>query len=243
MVQHGKYRPLVRAIALALVCFWAGPASACRLALVLALDISSSVDAAEDALQRQGLATALVAPEVQNAFFISPDPVALLIFEWSGRYNQQDLMNWTMIRTPDDLSGVAALLATSKRSHDDFPTAIGHALAHAANRLAEAPDCRAQTIDISGDGENNDGFTPQEAYGRFALDGVTINGLVINAAEFEAETQLIPFYRDQVIKGPDAFIEVANGFADFETAMRRKLVRELSALVVGNHTTSSRSPS
>lgn len=231
---------MVRAAALALICLWTGPASACRLALVLALDISSSVDAAEDTLQRQGLAAALVAPEVQNAFFISPDPVALLIFEWSGRYNQQDLIDWTVIRTHDDLREVAARLSASRRSHNDFPTAIGHALAHAAERLQEAPDCDAQTVDISGDGENNDGFGPAEAYERLELEGVTINGLVINAAEFESETQLIPFYREQVIKGPGAFIEIANGFADFETAMRRKLVRELSAMVIGENDGSRR---
>lgn len=231
---------MVRATALALICLWTGPASACRLALVLALDISSSVDAAEDTLQRQGLAAALVAPEVQNAFFISPDPVALLIFEWSGRYNQQDLIDWTVIRTHDDLREVAARLSASRRSHNDFPTAIGHALAHAAERLQEAPDCDAQTVDISGDGENNDGFGPAEAYERLELEGVTINGLVINAAEFESETQLIPFYREQVIKGPGAFIEIANGFADFETAMRRKLVRELSAMVIGENDGSRR---
>ncbi|MBO6855229.1 MAG: DUF1194 domain-containing protein, partial [Marivivens sp.] len=82
---------------------WGAQASACRLALVLALDVSSSVDAAEDRLQRNGLASALLAPEVQAAFFATPDPVALYAFEWSGRYDQSVLVSWQMIRTPGDL--------------------------------------------------------------------------------------------------------------------------------------------
>jgi hypothetical protein len=197
------------------------------------MDVSSSVDADEDMLQRGGLAAALIAPDVQAAFFASPDPVALFVFEWSGRYNQQDLIDWTLISGPADLLGVAETIATSKRSHNDFPTAMGHALGHAATRLRDAPACLFHTIDMAGDGENNDGFGPADAYAAFPLDHVTVNGLVINAAEFEAETELIPFYRDQVIKGPGAFIEITNGFTDYEAAMRRKLIRELSAQIIG----------
>ncbi len=216
---------------------WASPGSACRLALVLAMDVSSSVDADEDKLQRGGLAASLIAPDVQAAFFASPDPVALLVFEWSGRYNQQDLTDWVMIRTPADLLGVAETIASSKRSHNDFPTAMGHALGHAATRLRDAPACLFQTIDVAGDGENNDGFGPAEAYDAFPFANVTVNGLVINAAEFEAETELIPFYRDQVMRGPGAFIEIANGFEDYERAMTRKLIRELSAQILGHAAT------
>ena len=233
MGQHAKHRPLVRAGCLAGACLAAGPADACRLALVLAMDVSSSVDAAEDTLQRGGLAAALIAPDVQDAFFASPDPVALTVFEWSGRYNQENLTGWALIETPADLLRVAETIATSKRSHNDFPTAMGHALGHAAIRLQDAPDCLFQTIDMAGDGVNNDGFGPAEAYDAFPFAGVTVNGLVINAAEFEAETELIHFYRDHVIRGPGAFIEIANGFDDYETAMRRKLIRELAAKVIG----------
>lgn len=236
MGQHAKHRPLVRAVFLAGACLAAAPAEACRLALVLAMDVSSSVDAAEDTLQRGGLAAALIAPDVQDAFFASPDPVALTVFEWSGRYNQENLTGWVLIETPADLLRVAETIATSKRSHNDFPTAMGYALGHAAIRLQDAPECLFRTIDMAGDGVNNDGFGPAEAYNAFPFAGVTVNGLVINAAEFEAETELIPFYRDHVIRGPGAFIEIANGFDDYETAMRRKLIRELAAQVIGQAT-------
>ncbi len=224
---------MVRGSLIAGLCILAAPAQACRLALVLAMDVSASVDAAEDQLQRGGLAAALLAPDVQAAFFASPDPVALLVFEWSGRYNQQDLTPWTMIETPADLFGVSETIATSKRSHNDFPTAMGHALGHAAIRLQEGPDCLFKTVDVAGDGQNNDGFGPDEAYAAFPFDDVVVNGLVINAGEYEAEIHLIPFYRDQVIRGPGSFLEVANGFEDYENAMERKLIRELSAQIMG----------
>lgn len=197
------------------------------------MDVSSSVDAAEDALQRGGLANALRTEAVQTAFFASPDPVALAVFEWSGRYNQVVLVDWTMITSADVLFDVANDIETSPRSHNDFPTAMGYALGFASTMLQRAPDCLFQTIDVAGDGENNDGFGPAEAYGAFPLSNVTVNGLVINGAEFEAETQLIPFYLNEVIQGLGSFIEVANGFEDYANAMERKLIRELSAMILG----------
>ena len=232
MGKHGQHRALVRAAALAAGLLPA-QAEACRLALILAVDVSSSVDASEDALQRGGLAAALVAPDVQAAFFASPSPVALAVFEWSGRYNQQDLLDWTLIETPADLAAAAEAIRTSTRSHDDFPTALGYALGHAAVRLRDAPDCAAQTVDMAGDGVTNDGFGPAEAYAAFPFDGVTVNGLVVNAADFEGEVQLIDFYRTEVLRGPLAFLEIANGFDDYAEAMERKLIRELSAMAIG----------
>lgn len=209
------------------------PAFACRLALLLAVDVSSSVDAAEDQLQRGGIVSALIAPEVQNAFFASDVPVALGIYEWSGRYNQEVLLDWVIIDTPSDLLAAAETVADSKRSHNDFPTAMGYALGFGAKMLARAPQCDTKTLDMAGDGQNNEGFGPQAAYREFPFDDVTVNGLVVNGADFEAETGLIAFYEGQVMHGPGAFIVVAQGFDDYARAMRRKLVRELSLPILG----------
>ena len=222
-----------RAAALAGVALLAQPASACRLALVLAMDVSSSVDAAEDALQRQGLAQALMEPEVIAAFFASDDPVAVSVFEWSGRYNQAMLADWTLVQSPADLAALSARIAGSIRSHNDFPTAMGHALGHAAGLLQRGPDCLFQTIDIAGDGINNEGFGPAEAYNAFPFADVTVNGLVVNAADFEGEVGLISFFQNEVIRGPGAFIEIATSFDDYDRAMRRKLIRELGVQVLG----------
>ena len=209
-------------------------AEQCRLALALALDISSSVDATEDALQRRGLSAALIAPEVQEAFFRSPQPVALAAYEWSGRFNQKLLLDWVVIATPADLISAAHSIGQSERSANDSPTAMGHALAYGATLMERAPRCQFQTIDISGDGKNNDGYGPQIAYKHFPFEITTVNGLVINAADFEGEIDLISFYERNILHGPGAFLEIAAGFSDFERAMRRKLERELKGLELSN---------
>ncbi|MEP4197537.1 MAG: DUF1194 domain-containing protein [Aliishimia sp.] len=208
-------------------------AAQCRLALVLALDVSSSVDEDEDILQRGGMVSALIAPEVQAAFFASDLPVALAVFEWSGRYNQEILLDWTLINTPTALVRAAEILAESKRSHNEFPTAMGYALGFGAGLLERAPPCLFKTIDMAGDGVNNEGFPPAAAYAEFPFEDVTVNGLVIDAAEFQTGQQLIDFYDEEVLHGPGAFLEVARGFEDYERALRRKLERELRPASIG----------
>ncbi|MFT7441214.1 MAG: hypothetical protein ACI83E_002716, partial [Sulfitobacter sp.] len=125
MDQHGKHRslvkPMFRVASLAtalLVCPVAVAAAGCRLALVLAMDVSSSVDAAEDRLQRGGMASALVSDAVERAVFASDLPVALAVYEWSGRYNQQLILDWSLIDTRADLLRAAETVARSKRSHN-----------------------------------------------------------------------------------------------------------------------------
>ena len=211
----------------------AAPAQACRLALLLALDVSSSVDAAEDQLQRGGIVSALTSPEVQAAFFATNDPVALAVYEWSGRYNQEVILEWMLIDSPAALLSAAEVVAASKRSHNEFPTAMGYALGYGAKMLGRAPRCLYKTLDMAGDGQNNEGFGPRLAYREFAFSDVTVNGLVVNAAEFASETDLIAFYQNEVLWGPGAFMEVAQGFEDYERAMRRKLERELTLPMIG----------
>ncbi|KIN64397.1 Von Willebrand factor type A domain protein [Sulfitobacter noctilucicola] len=212
-------------------------AAACRLALLLALDVSSSVDSSEDRLQRGGVVAALTAPEVEAAFFAVDQHVALAVYEWSGRYQQDLLLDWTLIDGRAALLEAAGAVAASVRGHSDFPTAMGYALGHGARLFESAPACDQKTLDIAGDGQNNEGFGPQDAYAAFPFEGVTVNGLVINAADFEGELGLIAFYRAEVLHGRGAFLEIANGFADYERAMRRKLERELTPMVIGgvNH--------
>lgn len=210
------------------------PAQACRLALVLAIDVSNSVDAAEDQLQRSGLANALVAEDVQAAFFISDQPVSLLVFEWSGRYHQKVLLEWRDIRTPADLIDASETILHSRRGQRDFPTAMGYALGYAANRLREKAACFAKTVDIAGDGKNNEGFGPADAYNAFDFESVTVNGLVVDASILETREELLLFFQEEVIRGPASFVEIADGFDDYETAMRRKLIRELMSQMIGD---------
>lgn len=230
MGQHGKHRKLVGRLALAgLLAVLAGGAAAqeCRLALSLGLDVSSSVDAAEYALQRGGLIAALGAPEVRRAFFAVPGShVALHIFEWSGQQRQMVQQEWVAVETQADLDAVRARLAGQRRSAHDYPTALGAALGFGAVAIAKGPRCADRVLDISGDGANNDGFPPQSAHAAFPLEDVRVNGLVIGPNH----DVLGRYYEQFVIRGYGAFVEHAEDHGDFERAMRRKLERELRAL-------------
>ena len=232
MGKHGKHRALVRRFALALILALVPlPALACRLALLLALDVSSSIDDAEYILQRNGLASALIAPEVIQAFFASPSPVALAVYEWSGQFNQRIVVDWRLISSEGDLVSTAEHISTLERTEKIFPTSLGNALSFGALHLARAPDCLRQTIDVSGDGRNNDGYPPASAYRHFPFGGVTVNGLAIGGAE-ELDA-LVRYFKTELIRGPGAFVEVAEDHQDFARAMRRKLEREVSSLAIG----------
>ena len=224
---------MIRALAaLALCAGVATPAAAqCRLALILGLDVSSSVNVTEDTLQRQGLARALVAPEVVAAILATPtNPVSLAVFEWSGRDQQKILLDWRDLRTTADITDAAQTIANSRRSYAEFPTAIGSALEFAATKLRQREGCTFRTVDLSGDGIHNDGTGPQVVYRRDPLfNSVTVNGLIIIGDHAE----LLPHYQTTVLHGPGAFLEFADGFADFERAMTRKLLREIGSQILG----------
>ncbi|WP_241691141.1 DUF1194 domain-containing protein [Roseovarius sp. A46] len=209
---------------------FAAPAeAACRLALVLALDVSSSVDAQEYDLQRKGLAAALDAPDIRHAILRGEGDVALAVYEWSGRDQQKLHLDWTILRSHADITRAAALLAGMERSTTEFPTALGSALGYGAQVMTRAPECARRVIDVSGDGVNNEGFAPALAYRHFPFQNITVNGLVI----LGHDAAVLRHYRDEVLRGPGAFLEVADGFEDFRRAMARKLFREISDIVLG----------
>ncbi len=202
---------------------FATPVSACPLALVLALDVSSSVDDGEHRLQSEGLARALTDPAVMESI-LSQGGIWLAAFEWSGRRNQRILIDWTHLNSLRVIGQAAARLRDAPRSTNEFPTALGYALGFASVYLKKSPPgCLRRVIDVAGDGVNNEGFAPSNAYNAFDFRDVTVNGLVIKGAEPDPET----FYREQVQYGPGSFIEIAHGYEDYAEAMRRKLIREV----------------
>ncbi len=207
----------------------AARAQECRLALLLAIDVSASVNDDEHQLQRDGLAAALLSPEVMDPLLHGPGPVALGIYEWSGRFQQDVLLPWRMMVSEADVLDAVEILQTAPRSTAELPTALGYAIGFAADMFAEAPPCLFQTLDVAGDGQNNDGFVPALAYRHFPLEGVTVNGLAIGGA-----SRLIrDYYEDEVIRGPGAFVEYARNHGEFAAAMRRKLERELRVMMLG----------
>ena len=200
-----------------------GQAAACAVALAFALDVSASVDSTEYALQRDGLAEALEDPVIRDAILAQPGGVAFAAYEWSGRYQQDAMLDWTLVQSDEGISAVAGRIRAARRSYAEFPTAIGYALGHGAVLLSRAPPCLRRVIDISGDGIGNEGFGPAAAYREFAFEDVTVNGLVIGGDD----AALVEYYRREIPHGPGAFVEIAENFRDYGNAMRRKLLREL----------------
>ena len=174
-------------------------------------------------LQTKGLAEALNDADVGGAI-LGGGGILALVFEWSGRKQQVVHADWTWLDSPAAIADFAGRLSLAKRGFDEFPTALGHALGYAGIQLARAPmTCRRRVIDLSGDGVNNDGFGPASAYRAQDFSGVTVNGLVIKGADPDPEA----YYRDRVIRGPGAFVELAVRYSDYGRAMKRKLLREI----------------
>lgn len=224
-----------------LLTVWAAAAqAACRQALAIGLDVSGSVDAREYRLQIDGLAGALLRPEVQAAFLALPDsPVRLFVYEWAGLGSQRTLIPWTEITGAADLSRIAATLAGTPRVAAEPPTAIGQAMLAGARRLAEQPGCWRRTLDLSGDGKSNTGPRPRDLNDEPLLDGITVNALVIGGDpdSHDDERQVLiaelsAYFRVEVIRGPGAFVETALGFDAFQDAMARKLLKELQTMAV-----------
>lgn len=202
------------------------PALACSLSLVLAMDASSSVDHLEHDLQLNGLANALSDPDVVQAIE-AVGGIWIMSFEWSGQRQHFLQFGWRYLESAADAEEAADELRSSHRGFIGFPTAIGYALGYAAVQMGRAPaSCARKVIDVAGDGINNDGFPPASAYKAFDFEGVTVNGLVIA----DQDTTTIDYYREHVISGPGAFIEVAADYEDYARAMKRKLIRE----IIGN---------
>lgn len=220
-----------RAACLAGALLWAAQgAEACRLALLLAVDVSSSVDDYEHDLQRGGLAAALTHEDISSAILNGPGEVALAIYEWSGRRQQRVVVDWTMLRGRGDLLSVAETVLAAPRSFTEYPTAMGFALGFGHTMMRRAPACGRQVIDLSGDGRTNDGFGPDLAYKHFDFSRIVVNGLAIRGADVE----VVEYFEREVAHGPLSFVEVARNYADFERAMVRKLYRELSEVVFGS---------
>ncbi len=216
-----------------------GPALAdCRQVLVIGMDVSASVDADDYRLQVNGMAAALQSPEVRDLILMQPEaPVRLAIFEWSGPPGFPKLIVPLTDVTSEAVLNAIALQVRAPRERDmAASTAIGSALLSGLELISDAGPCWRRTIDLSGDGQSNTGPAPETVD---VPSDVTINGLVIGGMTQPGDNrlmdikQLSTYYATHVIRGADAFVETALGFADFENAMTRKLIRELQGVPVG----------
>ncbi|WP_439813683.1 DUF1194 domain-containing protein [Zavarzinia sp. CC-PAN008] len=220
-------RRLIAALLALAAAFAAGSARAADqidLALVLAIDSSTSITTQEFAMQRQGLARALSDPSIRAAIAAGRQGrIAIAVMDWSGMRQQLVAVPWTLV-DPDSVGAFAQALLRAPRGLTYGGTAIAPALARATRLLHDVPLRPARrVIDVSGDGERTAGPKPREARDAAIAAGITINGLAI----LHEEPALLAYYEREVIGGERAFaLPVANG-GDFADAMRQKLVREI----------------
>ena len=214
-----------------LACAVLGPAASraeqVDLQLVLAADVSRSVDAEEFALQREGYATAFQDPRVLRAIRSGPlGRIAVCFVEWSGEWEQHVTVDWTVIRDEESAEDFAAALVASPRPFAGR-TAIGAAIDHAVAQFARSGhQSPRRTIDVSGDGTNTNGKLPSVARDEAVAQGIVINGLVIlspvpmpwNPFHTHPPGGLGNYFRDNV----------AGGTGSFVYAIANKLVREIA---------------
>jgi hypothetical protein len=207
------------------------------LLLVLAMDVSRSMDQPKFLLQRQGYAAAISNPKVLDAIKSGPhQKIALCFIDWSGPFGQKLVIDWTIIDGPAAASRFGDLVAQAPRSFYDS-TSIGAAISFATSQLGRAPfEAERLAIDVSGDGTNNAGPNVQFFRDQAVAKGILINGLVIltdiDSARFPQHTNppegIEKYYRDNVIGGAGSFVMVAEDYDSFGRAMVRKLIAEIA---------------
>jgi hypothetical protein len=228
-------RAAVAGAALALAMAGGAARGECRLALALAFDVSRSVSTRDYTIQRDGVLAALADPAVVAAFLVPGEPVAFALYEWSHSVQQTMIVDWILVRSPADLEAIRTMILAHGRSGTAGTTALGAALRFGRDLMDRAPSCSDRVIDISGDGQNNSGIDPAVVYAG-GFDDIRVNGLAIRSYERDVAI----YYREQVIRGPGAFVEVAETFAHFPRAIRRKLIRELTERIIGEGSTPDR---
>ena len=201
--------------------------------LILAVDVSYSMDMDELALQREGYALAITSKEFLQALKTGPTgKVAVTYFEWAASTDQKIVIPWRVIDGPESAGAVAdeILKAPLRRaSRTSISGAINFAMP-----LFEANDYRGirRVIDISGDGPNNNGEPVTVARDAALAKGVTINGLPIMSKETNYATMDIEnldiYYEDCVIGGAGSFVVPIKTREKFKEAIRTKLVMEVA---------------
>lgn len=201
------------------------PARACDLALLLAVDVSGSVDKHEYRIQMDGLAAALRDGIVADALIDQQAQIALI--QWTGSSRQRQTVPWTAIRTYADVLNLADTIEADPRIWRNYSTAIGEALEVSRAALAPVSHCLRRVIDVSGDGESNEGIAPATQRALLRADEVTVNAIAIETGDDD----LTAYFFENLITGPGAFVVTANGFADYPEQIKRKLQRETTRQV------------
>ncbi len=210
------------------------------LELIIAVDISGSVDDDEAYLQRQGYIKAFRDPKVVEAITRGPlGAIAVTYFEYAGSHHQMTLVDWSFINSQQTANEFADALAFEPILVNVWTSISGAILAGVDNFSRSPFKGKRRVLDISGDGANNDGPPVNRMRDEALKTGITINGLpIVNDKPSRYGRRQIPnldyYYIDCVIGGPGAFIIVANGFEDYARAVRRKLILEIAGAEPAN---------
>jgi hypothetical protein len=210
------------------------------LALVLAVDVSRSIDDQEFQLQRHGYAAALSNPRVLQAIHSGPlRGIAVAYVEWSNDQEQKTVVDWTVLKDGETAVTFAQAILAAPRTFASR-TSISAAIDFAVREFARSGvEASRRIIDVSGDGTNNSGRPVTEARDAAVAAGITVNGLAIINERPEgvyAQYHVRPpeglpeYYRQNVIGGPGSFLLQVEGFATFADAITQKLVSEIAGL-------------
>lgn len=224
----------MRRLALLLLLLTVLPAKAqtrVALELVLAVDVSTSIDQSEFRLQRIGLFRAFRDPGVRASILAQPNGIAVALVQWAGKGRQRVAIDWHHAHDDSSIDALARRIGGMQRLTGGF-TDIAGAVRFSTRMLLEN-DYRGDrlVIDVSGDGVADQGSPPTARDEAVAL-GITVNGLAIFPQEYDlgalADQQLFDHYRRDVTGGIASFVITAKSFEDFPRAMREKLIREIS---------------
>jgi hypothetical protein len=213
-------------LAALILCAPPARAAAVDLALVLAVDVSESIDLEEYELQHEGIARAFESAALVEAIRGGKQgAIDVLVLEWSDRDKQVVTVDWTRVTDKASGAGFAAAVRATQRSSNGL-TAIGDALLAAKVALERVPDAAARrVVDVSGDGMANIGPPPDQIRDLLVAEGVTINGLAI----LKTEPWLDGYYDQNVVGGPGGFLMQVEDFPSFVAAMQQKLLNEVTA--------------
>ncbi len=203
----------------------AATAETVDLKLVLAIDISASVNYDEFGLQMGGLAAAVRHPAVHNAILsATPNGIGVTLVQWSGDGEYVLAIAWTGVRGASGASAFADRIDQTPRAFTGGATAIGSAIDFSAALIgATGFGGERRVIDISGDGTSNSGVAAGIARTRANAAGITVNGLAI----LNEEPDLGAYYLAGVIGGPGSFLMTADDYEDFTRAIRFKLIQDI----------------
>ncbi|SFL51359.1 Ca-activated chloride channel family protein [Loktanella salsilacus] len=220
----GKVTGLRGSLALCLALLPSLPAKACDVALLLAIDVSNSVDSAEYRLQVDGLADALTDPAIIDALVAGNS--AISVVQWSGIDRQSVTLPWSRIATARDVAALSQSARLMPRAYTLSGTAPAEAILFSLANFGPVPDCSRRVIDISGDGTPNIGADVASARQQAQRDGITINAIAIESMGLA----ITNFYARQVITR-DGFVVTARRHRDYPRAIRAKILRELAKAI------------